>query len=931
MSRPGLAEDLRIALGGSWDGPPVYLVVPATLTLETERAVFAATGLKGSFRLQVVDWNGLARGVLRSAGRSIGTPLTQDIWRLLVTSRLRLGRFGTALLPGLERRIADTLWDAILTQPSAPRDGLGDVFQQPDAELLNRLLSDLEPALGRLAHPARVAREASVHVREVAPTVFILEDPEPNPFRDILGPAVDALSGVRTFSYRELLGDSPGDMPLESGVGLAIYQAAHPLAEAWLAVARVRDLLASGEEPSGIAVTSPRIRTYAPHLSRAFSEAAVAADVLLPVGRGGAEARLVRALLRLGRQEGAERRRIVGDIASTGLLPRVTEAVLPRRRKTADLERLTRDGAGVLASLVAFGRGFPEDKPLAEHLGHLARLLDEERVPPEVARRADAKAWDAIMDAMREAAHALGDLPLSSELARDLLGAAVLGAKPAQPIPHHGAVRVVELEQALAAPAHHLFVLGLADRSFAGPTRRGLSPREGAPADHPLMRLWRERQAWDQTLSDRLRRVNAKTLSLSFPVDNGEGGRSEPALLVAEAAERFPQCVVPVSQDPVAEALSKPDLAASLARTIAERRRLARPAAFEESLAGRLASLGGMGEALLSLVPSGVEENLAPDVAKRLFGRFSASSLEARAACPTKHLAQALGLQSEADDPFDLTRWGQRAHQVLEDLMREVMEDGSPPAPDTLAERARELALSSVEEEADGLLAGKRRDALAELLAISVERAAREIGRDLEANGFMPLRTETRFGPEVESSVTLSVAGDDVPLVGRIDRIDRRSDGALRLVDYKTGKARIDYAKLYHGLDVQLALYAVAADAMGLGRTVRLALWPVPAARVRVALPDGKAARHPERPDEIDLEKEPGARALLARTIGIASDLAAEAHSGVIAPRPVRLGRHLACDACSLLPVCRAEAPDVRRLPAMGKRDVVAAFTEAEA
>lgn len=922
MSRPGLADALREALAGRWDGPPVYVVVPPTLTLETERAVLAASGLKGSFRLRVVDWNGLARGILGDARQPLAPPVSQDVWRLLVTARLRRGRSG-AFLPGLERRVADTLWDALLAQPAAPASGLADLFAPAEAKLLAELLADLEPFLARLAHPAKVALRASSFVRDVKPTVFILDDPEPNPLRDILGDAVAALPEARTLSRDDLFGGAGASCPLMTGEGLTLSRAAHPLAEAWLAAARVRDLVAAGADPSGIAVTAPRIHAYAPYLRRAFLEAAVAADLLLPTKLHGGEVRLIRALLRLGRHKGAERRRTIVDIAATGLLPRVTEVVLPLRRSTARLERLIDEPGGPLAGLIAFAHGFPEVGPPREHLGHLSALLEAQGVPATVARRGDGEAWDAAMDALRAACDAMGDMPLSEAVARDLLGTALIAARPPHPIPHHAAVRVIDLEQALAAPPEHLFVLGLADRSLAVPARRGLAPISGAPADHPLRRLWRERQEWDERLADRLRAVRSRTLHLSSPIDDGAGGRTEPALLLAEAAERFPRSVDEAPSDVVRDALSRADLAAALASTIADRRRLGRPAAAEEALARHLTALGGEGEALLALAPAPPEGRLPRQVAERLFARFSASALEARAACPTKHLAKALRLE-DARDPFDPTRWGERAHAVLEQVMREVMADKLPARGDALAVRAREVALAAVAADSD-LLPGERSRALAELLARSLERAAREIGEDLESGSFSPVATETRFGEGRGPQVALPAPDGPVPLAGRIDRADRRQDGGLRLVDYKTGRAKIDYVRLFYGLDSQLALYALAAEALGLGRPVRLMLWPVPWSRVHVALPGAKRGRHPERPDGLDLEAEPASATLLARATAIAGDLAAEARSGVIAPRPVRLGRKLACLTCSLLPVCRAEAPDVRRLAPMTKRDVIAA------
>jgi len=83
--------------------------------------------------------------------------------------------------------------------------------------------------------------------------------------------------------------------------------------------------------------------------------------------------------------------------------------------------------------------------------------------------------------------------------------------------------------------------------------------------------------------------------------------------------------------------------------------------------------------------------------------------------------------------------------------------------------------------------------------------------------GYGPYR---RKGKDL-GDVSLSVDGQRVPLRGRIDRVDRRPDGALAIWDYKTGKSSSfdEDEPLKQGAQLQWALYAYALEELE-GETV---------------------------------------------------------------------------------------------------------------
>ena len=91
---------------------------------------------------------------------------------------------------------------------------------------------------------------------------------------------------------------------------------------------------------------------------------------------------------------------------------------------------------------------------------------------------------------------------------------------------------------------------------------------------------------------------------------------------------------------------------------------------------------------------------------------------------------------------------------------------------------------------------------------VAVESLSRLIELD-KASEFHPQIFEAGFHEEKNF--------DDVAinLNGRIDRIDLSGDGKYFLImDYKTGKAAISLKKIYHGLNLQLAIYLGAAKSL---------------------------------------------------------------------------------------------------------------------
>ncbi|WP_032389491.1 PD-(D/E)XK nuclease family protein [Rhodococcoides fascians] len=100
-----------------------------------------------------------------------------------------------------------------------------------------------------------------------------------------------------------------------------------------------------------------------------------------------------------------------------------------------------------------------------------------------------------------------------------------------------------------------------------------------------------------------------------------------------------------------------------------------------------------------------------------------------------------------------------------------------------------------------------------------------ELDRTDRDDGWTPLHVERNFGVEPDVLV-LDLVGEKIAFAGKIDRVDRHSDGRIRVTDYKSGQAT-SYKKLSEsqptdgGTKFQLPVYGLLALTMGDNVTTR--------------------------------------------------------------------------------------------------------------
>lgn len=222
-------------------------------------------------------------------------------------------------------------------------------------------------------------------------------------------------------------------------------------------------------------------------------------------------------------------------------------------------------------------------------------------------------------------------------------------------------------------------------------------------------------------------------------------------------------------------------------------------------------------------------------------GTWSATELEAWAACGLRHYFQyVLGVR-DRDDPDSVVDLqpldrGALLHTILERFVGEAIAAGEPPATEPWSEQWRSRLIEIAEEEFATL---ERRGRTGRDLAWQITRA--DLVADLldflerddahRAEGWQAVAVEWSFGTSEVPPVVVDLGGGrQVSFGGRVDRVDRTPDGRTMVIDYKSGRSsrrgRTD-DPVHAGTRLQLGIYARAAMQLLGGDDVSTMYWPV--------------------------------------------------------------------------------------------------------
>jgi len=261
--------------------------------------------------------------------------------------------------------------------------------------------------------------------------------------------------------------------------------------------------------------------------------------------------------------------------------------------------------------------------------------------------------------------------------------------------------------------------------------------------------------------------------------------------------------------------------------------------------------------------PDGPYEGGLSGLAEALSERFNAdhlwspSRLETYGSCPHMFfVAYLLGLQDRRppEPGLDPAQLGSILHEALEAAYRSA---DDPTDTDSVL-RALDRVIDPILDAAPARhgfrptpLWAIERAQHAESLRKTI-RGLAEVGA-----GWTPIGLELAFGIDQVPPLELEFDGRVVRVRGIIDRLDRRPDRALRVIDYKTGASRLNVAELNEGRRIQLPLYALAAQqALGLGLVAEGFYWAILAAeRSSLRLSNYRA---PDATDQVGPNAGPG-------------------------------------------------------------------------
>jgi RecB family exonuclease len=338
------------------------------------------------------------------------------------------------------------------------------------------------------------------------------------------------------------------------------------------------------------------------------------------------------------------------------------------------------------------------------------------------------------------------------------------------------------------------FLCGLREDVFPRPARPepflGDGERRALNAASGLrLRLREDRLDAERYLLYAVASRPTELLALSWPAADDEGDPCVRSLFVDDVLDSFdPRAAERVQRRALGAAGFEPTLAPT----------------ENEAARHRLAAGPGAPEPAMAWLR---DARVLGDLQAR--ATWSASALESYASCPVKWFVERLLRPAALEpDPEPMLR-GELAHRVLEDTLR-ALSAGGPLTPERLDE-ARALLRSALDERADDARispnAERRRSALRRLeadLLRYVEHAAH--GR----SAFAPKEFELRFGGPEDELGPAELAGGELRLQGRIDRIDVSAAGGEAIVyDYK-GKGAPPQAKWLDESRLQVGLYLLA-------------------------------------------------------------------------------------------------------------------------
>lgn len=194
------------------------------------------------------------------------------------------------------------------------------------------------------------------------------------------------------------------------------------------------------------------------------------------------------------------------------------------------------------------------------------------------------------------------------------------------------------------------------------------------------------------------------------------------------------------------------------------------------------------------------EDRLSKQMAEKIYGEKiegSVTRLERFSACAFAHfLSYGLRLKERKEYQFEAVDLGNIFHRAIEIFSRSLVKSGYTwtTLPEEVAEKMIEesVEMSITDYGNTVLYSSARNEYMITRIKRMMKRTVWALTKQLEKGDFVPSGYEVSFGK------------------GKIDRIDiyETEDRVyVKVIDYKTGAKTFSLASLYHGLQLQLAMY----------------------------------------------------------------------------------------------------------------------------
>ncbi|HEX7056934.1 MAG TPA: helicase-exonuclease AddAB subunit AddB [Bacilli bacterium] len=456
---------------------------------------------------------------------------------------------------------------------------------------------------------------------------------------------------------------------------------------------------------------------------------------------------------------------------------------------------------------------------------------------PEEARTHTA-VWGAIVDTLDQLVETMGDDTISIGMFANVLETGLEAIRLSLVPPSLDQVLIGNADRTRPADVRCCFLLGVSEGVYPAKTAEGgaLSETERDWLARTGMKLapGSTRKLLDeQFVFYTLVTLPSEQLWLSFPLADEEGKALLPAPFMRRVARMFPTLTLrQLAADPTDEPaerqtdyIVRPGNALTCLLVHLRRWKAGEemPAVwwqvynwFAENKAWR--------EKLARLTPglaaANVEKPLRRETALKLYGSpliTTVSRMEQFAACPFAHFA-AYGLRLKERKIYRLQApdVGVLFHGALRkigvDLLNMGKSWGDLTPADCQAWAAKAVEALAPKLQGEILLSSNRYKYIARKLRDTVGQTAAALSEQARRGEFVPYGFELKFGPAADvPALSIPLAGGaTAEIAGQIDRIDRARLGEqvyYRIIDYKSGKATLDYTEIYHGLALQLLTY----------------------------------------------------------------------------------------------------------------------------